>query len=199
MNCPNCNKKPIRIFSDFRLHGVTFKKALEGYFKCKHCGTLLKEESKNDFSKYQTTYWYFLGVYFLLLLVSLGLALYLVSTNYFSNLYILLGLLLCFAGLIGTMDYIVKPRYWLILEVEDISRDEQPDWRLTSKGWMIFIIYCVTAIALFILIPESLEVSNFSKWTVLGGAIFYNMIVIGGAVYVIIRYSTEQSEKAINE
>jgi hypothetical protein len=54
MTCPSCHQKPTTFLRNaFSLQGVTVLKNIQGYFKCQHCGTLLRIAY---FGKY---FWYF--------------------------------------------------------------------------------------------------------------------------------------------
>lgn len=196
MNCPNCNKKPVGLFPSFRLYRLGFRKAFKGYLKCKHCDTLLKEESRSDFSKYRKPYWYFFGVYVFLLLGSLFLLFYLLSTDYFSGLYIMFGFMLFLVGLLGVMDSYIKPRYWVIIEVEESAPEEHSPMRLTPKGWAVFSIYSIAAVALFILTPQLLEGYQLSEQYILGGTFLYSVVVVGGALFILTRFSIRESKTA---
>lgn len=196
MNCPNCNKKPVGLFPSFRLYGLGFRRAFKGYLKCKHCDTLLKEESRSDFSIYRKPYWYFLGVYVFLLLGSLFLLFYLLSTDYLPDLYIMLGFMLFLVGLLGVMDSYIKPRYWVIKEVEESAPKKHSSVRLTPKGWSIFGIYSIAAVALFILTPQLLEGYQLSEQYILGGTFLYSLAVVGGALFILTRFSIRESKTA---
>jgi hypothetical protein len=53
MNCPSCNQLSSTFLRNaFSLQGVSFSKAVRGYFKCQHCGTLLRIAS------YGKQFWY---------------------------------------------------------------------------------------------------------------------------------------------
>jgi hypothetical protein len=196
MNCPNCNKKPVGLFYKFRLNEVGFKKSFKGYFKCKHCKTLLKETSRNDLSQYEKPYWYFLAGYFLIILASLLLVFYLLASSSISSLYGLLGYAGFLMALLALMNNYVKPRYWSIKVVHDAEVDEQTSRRLTSKGWAIFLIYSIIAVSLFIAIPVFFESTHLSELYILLGTILYSMAVIGGAIYILFQFSTQRSKNS---
>ncbi len=43
MECPSCHQLASSVFrTAFSLQGVTFSKAMKGYFKCRHCGAMLQ-------------------------------------------------------------------------------------------------------------------------------------------------------------
>ena len=42
MNCPQCSEVPNGYFDQFRFGGVRFGKYLQGFIKCRHCGSILK-------------------------------------------------------------------------------------------------------------------------------------------------------------
>lgn len=197
MNCPNCHKKPVGFIHYLRFYGVGVKKALTGYFKCRHCNTLLKEESQSDTSQYDSPYWFFMGGYLLLILAALFSVLYLIVTNSISTSYLIFGLIVFLWGLMGVMNSYVTPRYWTIKEVRETEdSEEQPPKKLTAKGWTIFLIYSIVAITLFIAIPEFLHETQLFDQYLLPGIFIYSMAVIGGAMYILIRYSTRVSENA---
>lgn len=54
MNCPSCNQIATSFLRNaFSLQGVTILQSTKGYFKCQHCGTLLRITS------FGTQFWYF--------------------------------------------------------------------------------------------------------------------------------------------
>jgi hypothetical protein len=53
MNCPSCNQEASSFLRSLSLEGVSFLKSMQGYFKCQHCGTLLRITS------YGKQFWFF--------------------------------------------------------------------------------------------------------------------------------------------
>ncbi|GEM_PF-7017755 len=194
MNCPNCNKKPVGLFPGFRLKRVGFKQAFNGYFRCKHCGTLLEQEEESGLPKYEKPYTYIQVVFTLLILGCGLLAMYTIGMSNWSSPGVLAGLVVLLTGLIGIQDSYFRPRYWIIKEADMKSSDQKPSYKLTSQGWTIFSLYCIIAIALFLITPSYLDEADFSKWTILTGAFLYSAVVIGGAIYIITSYSTPEGE-----
>ena len=49
MKCPSCNITASSFLrTTFSLQGVSFSKAIQGYLKCQHCGTLLRLINPNQ-------------------------------------------------------------------------------------------------------------------------------------------------------
>ena len=42
MTCPQCAKVPNSYLDQFRFGGVGFRKYLQGFIKCRHCGSMLR-------------------------------------------------------------------------------------------------------------------------------------------------------------
>jgi amino acid transporter len=53
MNCPSCNQTAVSFLRSFSLQGVSLYQSMKGYFKCQHCGVLLRIKS---FGRH---FWYF--------------------------------------------------------------------------------------------------------------------------------------------
>lgn len=70
--------------------------------------------------------------------------------------------------------------------------------RLTPKGWVIFAIYCIAAIALSILTPQLLEGTQLPEYYILVGTLLYSIAVLGGVLFILSRYSVQHTKTANN-
>lgn len=62
MKCPSCSQTPASFLRfSFSLQGVSLVRSVQGYFTCRHCGTLLRV------TKYGKEFWTLLVASFLLL------------------------------------------------------------------------------------------------------------------------------------
>lgn len=197
MNCPNCNKKPVGLFPSFSFGGVGFKKALQGYFKCKHCGTILKQSNTSTIlPKYEKPFW---ALYTILLSAMMGtiwLVFYLLETNMESeNIWVVLpvviivGLVFVFA--IDTL----KVRYWVI---EETSFDEEvpTSEKISTTGLIVFIAFAIIAIGLFIFLDRTIDTHSISPAIYTIGSIFYLLAVFGVAILILNKFTGQDSEQA---
>ncbi len=193
MKCPNCSKKPVGLFPGFRLKRVGVRKAIRGYFKCRHCGTLLKQVVESGIAQYQKTYWYAQVGFLFVILLTAWLSFYLTNNYPVLGFYPVYGFLAFGVLLVGYIDSFVKPRYWIIEEVDHIKEKESAQG-FTKRGWSAFIFYTVTVIALAVGLPEIFEGFHFSKWTVLAIILVYCTAAIAGGVYIVATFSGSASE-----
>lgn len=195
MNCPNCNKWPVSgLFPSFQPLEVGIKKAFRGQFKCKHCGTLLQQSNKAGVPSYQKAYWFYMIAYIILLLGGMLAALYMNSKDVASSTVIIGGLVGYIFLLLAVVDSFVKPRYWKLERVESPASSDSTKVKLTSRGWIIFITFSVVSIALFIGSAELLSGFHLNKLLVTGSAVLYSTVVMAGAIYILTKYSEEQTQ-----
>ena len=65
MNCPSCNQQAIGFFraSTSFTRGVSYSQAIKGYFKCQHCGALLRLKG------FKPALWIYFGLVFTALFI----------------------------------------------------------------------------------------------------------------------------------
>lgn len=197
MNCPNCDKRPVRKFYTFRLNGVSFKEKFKGYFRCRHCDTLLKQKQNSSFLPvYHKQFWIY---YSILFVVVIGLTLGFLSLVNVYNLgagVFLGGFAVIMIGMLGGIDEL-RARHGVIREA-DLEENVQSAKKLSKTGLLVFLGYTVMAvfgvIKLVYLLPE-LEIFQGKVASVI--LLFFTQLVItglviGGAIWILKHFSYEQ-------
>lgn len=165
----------------FFLKGVGFKKAMQGFFRCRHCDTLLSQEkSESGFPKYETPFWIVYSIFTIGLLGAIwGAFAYIESnlgseTGWLTNAVNLVAICL----LIFSMDWF-KARYWIIKETTFEEHEKEIEsQKLSTKGLIAFILFAIVAIASFILLDNYADSLNLSPTAYSFSAIVYMMIIM---------------------
>ncbi|MEX0843742.1 MAG: hypothetical protein WD022_00600 [Balneolaceae bacterium] len=200
MNCPNCNKKPVGLLPSFSFGGVGFTKAVQGYFKCKHCGAILRQSKASTiFPKYEKPFW---TLYTLLLGGMLGAIwlTYYVMENYMDdeNIWIILPVIIVIGLIFFLAMDTMKTRFWVIEETsfeEEVPENEQ----LSTTGLIVFVAFAIIAIGLFIFLDRTIDTSTMNLTIYTTGAILYMLAVFGGAVLILNKFTGQHTEEAAEQ
>lgn len=189
MNCPNCNKRAVGTFHSFRFGKVGFKKKMQGYAKCRHCDTLLKQKkSAAIIPAYQKTYW----IYSVLLIGFLPFLIW-----YLFEMYETLNLggwvngatlVVFMVVMLGLIDEL-KARYAIIEKVDWDGEVVTPNRKLTANGWIVFLAFTLCSILLFIGGGQYLELDKWGLGVFLVGVLSYIAAVIGGTAFILKKFS----------
>lgn len=203
MNCPNCDQKPVGQFYSFRLNGVSFKKKFKGYFRCRHCDSLLRQEQNESFlMKHRSKFWLYYGILFAIV-VGLMLGLMALGDAYQLGGEFLLGsFIIIMIGMIGAIDEL-RAYYWLIREA-DFEEDRRKAKKLTTSGLLWFLAYSVVAIfAVINFIPFLGQLELFQQNTIGIGLLITAQLlslglVLGGAIWILKKFSGDPKQPAPN-
>jgi hypothetical protein len=103
MNCPSCNHPATSFLRNaFSLQGVSFSRSVKGYFKCQHCGSLLRITS------YGKPFWYFFsGAIVVLILFALlyRRLIFTIGMSITASIWILIVLVITFIFTFGIWKY----------------------------------------------------------------------------------------------
>ncbi|MEX2605224.1 MAG: hypothetical protein WD361_13525 [Gracilimonas sp.] len=92
------------------------------------------------------------------------------------------------------MDWL-KYKYWVIEETT--YEEEIPDSeKMSTKGVLIFCLYSLLAIAGFIFLEFTIDASSLRPSVYAIGAIIYMMLVIGGAFFLISKFTGKQETES---
>lgn len=166
------------------LRGAGYKKAMQGFFRCKHCESLLiQEKHKSGMPKYEKPFWV---AYFFFLVVLFGAIwgafAYIESTFgaepvWFTIPIYIVTLVLLFLA----MDW-AKSRYWIIRETTfEEHEKEMESQKLSTKGVLAFCLFGIAAIASFIFLDKYAENLNLSPTAYSFSAIVYMLMILAMA------------------
>lgn len=188
MKCPNCGKRPLSFFGALGFSGAGFKKTIEGYYKCRHCGTLLWPEQLEG---YPRPYWYFLALW---MTVNL-LAIYAFFS--YSSSYPLISSICVFTIVIfSTTLFIgyVNSRYWTFKEVDYEKHDPQ-SWELTKSGWGLVLIYFILILLSYKFVVNDILLDTVMyRWYRLAVIILYTVAVYAGGAGIVWYLAKDVSE-----
>lgn len=184
MNCPNCVKKPVGFMGTFYLKGVGFKRALQGFFRCQHCDTILIQK-KNDsgFPQFEKPFWLIYPLFILGLLgITWGVFYYLESTISSEQVWFAIpAIIALFALLFVIMDRI-RGRYWVLKETTfEKHEDELKSQKLSSMSVIAFLFFGVLAITSFLFLDDFAETIDLTPTVYTLSAIVYMMLVVAMA------------------
>lgn len=198
MNCPNCDKKPVGLLPEFRPKRVGFKKALNGYLRCRHCNTLLKKETEGGFPKFEKPYVYIQITFILLLVGGLYLMYFLMGEDIISPPYALGGFFVYLFSIFGVVDSFLKPKFWIIKEVdeEEAALGIVQKEKLTPRGWAMFTLHIIVAVLLMFGGMKLLQEVDISEYLGVALFILYGIVVGGGVMLIFRMYSEKTQEEA---
>ncbi len=197
MNCPNCGEKPVGMLPSLTFGGVGFKKALRGYFKCKHCGTLLKQSTTSSMvvPKYKSPFWVFYTFLMVGFIGTIWFIYYLLEMNLGEqNIWLVIPAVLVIGLIFFLAMDALKTRYWIIEETE--YEEEIPEsQKLSTTGMTLFIGYAIVSIASFLFLNNIVDAASLSPALYTIGAIIYMVLIFGGAIYIINEFSGRKSDE----
>lgn len=185
MNCPNCNQRPMGKLQLFRLNGVTVKQKLEGYLRCRHCGTLLKQKSSRAFiPKYHKKYWIYGSLFFASFL---SLTLYLLRLFPNSNI----GFWIIFIGAVITLLFVigeVQARYSILEEV-GMDTGAESVKKISKTGLVLFTVLLLVATLMPLAGSSYIKQLNPGLFTFVIGMGIYVVAVFYVAIFIVDKFS----------
>jgi hypothetical protein len=195
MNCPNCGNEPVGFMGTFYLRGVSFKKALQGFFRCRHCDTLLiQKKNESGFPQFTKPFWRVYSLFILGLLALTWIIFhYLESTiGSESDWFIMPVIVIQIAVLFVIMDRI-RARYWILKETTfEEHEDEIRSQKLSAKDIIAFLIFGVLAISSFLFLDDFVAKLGFSPSAHTLSAIVY-LMVIAIMAFAMMKYLTDSN------
>jgi hypothetical protein len=190
MYCPSCGKKPVGFKGSLYLKGVGFKKAFQGFFRCRHCNTLLiQEKNESGMPKFEKPFGIAFSLLFMAILVSIwGAFTYIESTigpePAWYTIPTMVGIFILF---FVAMEQI-RVRYWILKETtfEEHEKEIQSQ-KLSQKGLIAFILFAVAAILGFLYMDSFVENLELSATAYTFSVIAY-MIVILAMAFGLMKY-----------
>lgn len=201
MNCPNCNEKPLGILPSFSLNGVSLKEKFRGYFRCKNCGKLLKQQIKStkllkNIPVYSGPY---KTIFALFMMGFLGTAwgiYYLIEMNLNNaNHWILIPVIVVIWFVFMVASSWFETKYQVIEEVYSIEEIPKPE-KISIPGVLLFIGYLVIVIVGFLYLDASIDSSKYGPALYSTGAILYVAVSIAGAIILINKLSDTKPDSA---
>lgn len=192
MDCPNCAKRPVKRFYSFSLNGVKFKDYLNGYFRCRHCGTLLKQTTVSGLGSipsYEKGFWkrFFLS---LVLMFGVIMSMFILFGESEAIFWISFPI---FAIIFGWVMWIgeIKVRYWILKEVNDVEEDQKKQRRMGTLGWILLLGFCLLMLGGGIIVDLYIDLSGISEWQYLTGMVLYMIVIVMGSLGIFNYFSEE--------
>lgn len=196
MDCPNCDKRPVKRFYSFRLNGATFKEYIKGYIRCQHCGTLLKQAMSDSglktLPKYKKGFWkWFVLALVLIFGLLMGIFILLGESDigfwFAFPVYVIL-----LAGVVLVLEEI-KTNYWILEEVEDIEEDRKKHRRMGALGWTILLGFIAVMLGGLVAVDRLYDTEAMPGWQSLVGLILYLVLLVVGSLGIF-QYFSETGE-----
>lgn len=183
MKCPHCQRKPLGFLNELRFSGVGFKRRLEGYFKCKKCGTLLKaQETAGGLSKYEKPFWIIFPAMLILFMAG-----FFALNHYIQDMTpaLVMGFMLIYFILIIQLPY-----SFLLYEAVD---DSVEPVRISTKkyGWTVLGLFCLAAILLPVAVMMYVDIYQVSPWVIQVLAVLYVIFIFLGGNKIILHFKEE--------
>lgn len=199
MDCPNCDRRPVKRFYTFRLNGVSFKNYLKGYFRCRHCGTLLKQAKKSTFGlesipSYEKGFWKWF-ILFMILVFGLLMGTFVLFGESETTLWTAIPIYLFI--LIGTMLGIdeIKANFWILEDIDDIEEDQKVQPRMGILGWTLLLGYFFLMLGGGMFVDQYVDLSGFAEWQYIVGMILYVIAIVAGGLAIFDLFSEKESTK----
>jgi|GEM_PF-1568793 multisubunit Na+/H+ antiporter MnhC subunit len=193
MKCPNCGQRSKRLINITPSTGVSFRKSIEGYFRCRACNVLLKHQKNSwGLTKFKKQYWIYNVALFALLVVYLNFGIFYIKSIFpdlpawlaFSIITSPVVLFLIFMGY-------TAQNYALI----EISEDEAdyPEERKSSILSMISLFLVAVAVIFgFTYVTGSTDISKTHPFLYVSGSfLFLGLLTIIG-LYMIKKINEKQ-------
>lgn len=188
MNCPNCDKKPVGLFHSLRPRGVDLRKFFQGYFKCKNCGTILRQERGSViFPKFKKSFWIYY-ILFLAFILGLGYGTLQLLVLLDFQIWATVILVVLYGVTIGGVGDELRARFWIIVEA-DPEEDEETSEKVSTTGVIVFLIYAFIAGGLGIWIIRKIDITEVSNTLFLIGAFLYLIVFLGVAIWILKQFS----------
>lgn len=193
MNCPNCDKRPVGWFHSLRSSGVNWKNKFQGYFKCRHCDTILRQKKSSViFPEFTQHFWIYYLLY-LAFVLALGYGvLYLLIWVEFQPVATIAFLALFGVIALGSADEL-RARHWILVEA-DPEEDAQTAEKLSTMGVIIFVAYAIISGGLAVWGIQQIDISQLSNLVFLLGSGLYFIAVFGGAMVILNKFSIQPEE-----
>lgn len=191
MNCPNCGKKPTGLFYVFISDDFDLKTRMQGYFKCQHCGTTLKQQkTRMGFPSFSM--WYYLYATIVVGLVGVG-SFYLFDMFDQQNVgvWIRITAFILILGLVLSGINALANRYRNITEVEEIEKEVESN-KLTKTGVGAFAVYLIVAIGLFLAVNRYIDMRELGFVIYLIFQMVYLVAVMLGAFFLFKKFEKEE-------
>jgi signal transduction histidine kinase len=202
MNCPNCGKRPVGILYSYRFNGVNFKDRMNGYLRCQHCGTLLREPTGSwNSPTYEKGYWWRIIPLLVVFHGGLFYAIFLIIHGVIS-LFFYIGILLILLTTFFVISDEIKVRYWVIQEAnrEEDQENQKKSAKIGGLGWTIIIGFLAVMLGGLIAIDRFVDTSIFAVWQQIIGMVLFVGITVGGAFGIFLYFSkAEEIKKAYSE
>lgn len=200
MDCPNCEKRPVKRFYTFRSNGVKLKHHLSGYLRCKHCGTFLKQAKKSSYGleaipKYEKGFWKWFVLYLVIIFgLLMGMFVFVIPAE--NDINFLIAFPIFVLILMGTLLGIdeIKARYWILEEVEDIEEDQKAQARMGIMGWILLLGFCLLMLGGGIFVDLYVDLSGFSEWQYIVGMVLYVIAIVAGSLGIFNFFSEKEAK-----
>ncbi|WP_138431115.1 hypothetical protein [Fodinibius saliphilus] len=198
MNCPNCDKRPVGVLPSFRFNGVNLKEKAAGYFRCRHCDTLLRQpKGEGPLPKYQEGFWvrYILST-IVVFGVFLGWIFWMDRWDFgdWTNMSVFIVLI---GGYLLLLEE-VRTHYWVIKEA-DKGEHLKEFARMGGLGWFLLITFLVVMVGGLIAIDLYVDMSILGQWQQILALIFYVVAIIGGALGIFSYFSDTEGEEGVSD
>lgn len=181
MDCPNCGKNPVGFMGTIFLKGGGFKKAMQGFFRCKHCDTLLmQKKNKSGIAQFEKPFWSAYSLFMVVLLGTIwGAFTYIESTiGSDTGWFTIPVMLVVFCLLFFVMDWL-RARYWIIKETTYEEHEKEIEsQKLSTKGIIAFSLFGIVAIASFVLLDKYAASLNLTPTAYSIAAIIYMTLIM---------------------
>ncbi len=193
MDCPNCGKRPVGLFHSLRPRGLAIKKFFQGYFKCKNCGTILRQKKESViFPKFKNSFWIYY-LLFLALIIGLGFGVLQLIVMFEFQIWAVISLISLYSIIIGGIGDELRARCWIIVEA-DPEEDKQTSEKMTTTGVIIFLLHTLISGALAIWIIRNIEISQVGNFLFFIGTFLYLVGVFGVAIWILKKFSMQPAE-----
>lgn len=188
MNCPECGERPVGFFHSFRLGGLNFTNRTKGYFKCRNCGTILRQKRRSNlFPTFKKGFWVAYPLLIILFATFAGYVLSYLGESGTEIWQIFAYLGAGAAVTLGISDEL-RYRYWEI-EKSKLNNQNRPVKKLTARGWAIFLFFTICSASLFLGAQWYIDLSKIQLTTYMAGYVFLLISVLAGSAYIIKKFS----------
>lgn len=200
MNCPNCDRTPSSLIHNLKAGGVGFKKAVEGFLKCQHCGQILKHKRHfKTFIAFEKRYYLYFFLLFTFFVAAFYSAFTLIETQFasvpgnsaaFLHLVVLGVITISFLITLTTLS-LKYALYEMSNESELMNQEE-----VQTKYQLLFLTYFLGALlsGIFIFYLIDAYSPNFEAFlTIVSG---YLIVIIGLGYWIVGKSAPESNKEA---
>lgn len=193
MKCPNCGQRSKRLINITPSTGLSFRKSIEGYFKCRECDALLKHQKNSwGLTKFKKQYWIYNVSLFTLLVIYLNF-----GTYYLESIFPDPPAWLAFSIILSPVIlYLIFMSFtaqnYALIEMSENEAD-YPEEEKSSILTMIFMFLVAVAVIFgFTYVTGSTDISKTHPFLYVGGTfLFLGLLTIGG-LYMIKKMNEKQ-------